>query len=48
MDFDSLALSAADYFVGAGAGILCASRHPAAVLVGVAGRARARGIPARS
>ena len=34
-----VALSAADHLVGAGAGLLRAARHPAAVLLGVAGRA---------
>ena len=35
---DPLALSAADHLLGAGAGLLRAARHPAAVLLGVAGR----------
>jgi len=38
---------AAHHIVRAGAGILRAARHPAAVLLGFAGRAGARGIPAR-
>ena len=42
-----VALSAADHFVGAGAELLRAARHPAAVLLGVAGRCGARRIPAR-
>ena len=42
-----VALSAADHLVGAGAGLLRAARHPAAVLLGVAGRTGARRIPAR-
>ncbi len=42
LDRDSIALSLADHFVGAGAGLLRAARHPAAVLLGVAGRPRAR------
>ena len=41
------ALSAADHLLGAGARLLRAARHPAAVLLGVAGRAGARRIPAR-
>ena len=48
LDLDPLALSAADHFLGAGAGLLRAARHPAAVLLGVAGRPGARGIPART
>ncbi len=42
-----VALSAADHLLGAGAGLLRAARHPAAVLLGVAGRPGARRIPAR-
>ena len=48
LDLDPLALSAADHLVGAGAGLLRAARHPAAVLLGVAGRPGARRIPARA
>src|SRR6185312_5639293 len=48
LDLDSLALSAAHHFFGAGTGLLRAARHPAAVFLGVAGRAGARGIPART
>ena len=48
LDLDPVALSAADHLVRAGAGLLRAARHPAAVLLGVAGRAGARRIPARA
>ena len=47
LDLGAVALSAADHLVGAGAGLLRAARHPAAVLLGVAGRPGARRIPAR-
>ncbi len=47
LDRGALALSAADHFVGAGAELLRAARHSAAVLLGVAGRSGARRIPAR-
>ena len=47
LDRDSLAVSAADPVVGAGARLLRAARHSAAVLLGVAGRPGARGISAR-
>ena len=47
LDLGALALSVADHLLGAGAGILRAARNPAAVLLGVARRAGARGIPAR-
>ena len=47
LDLGAVALSAADHFLGAGAGLLRAARDPAAVLLGVAGRAGARRIPAR-
>ena len=48
LDLGAVALPAADHLVGAGAGLLRAARHPAAVLLGVAGRPGARGIPARA
>ncbi len=48
MDLDPLALSAADHLLGAGAGLLRAAGDTAAVFLGVAGRAGARGIPARA
>ena len=48
LERDSLALSAADPVLGAGAGLLRPARHPPAVLMGVAGRPGARGIPARA
>jgi hypothetical protein len=48
LECDPVALSAADPVVGAGARLLRAARHPAAVLMGIAGRSRARRIPARS
>ena len=47
LDLDTVAISAADHFIGAGARILRAARNSAAVFLGVAGRACARGIPAR-
>ena len=47
LDLGAVALSAADHLLGAGAGLLRAARNPAAVLLGVAGRPGARGIPAR-
>ena len=47
LDLGAVALSAAHHLVGAGAGLLRAARHPAAVLLGVAGRPGARRIPAR-
>src|SRR5487761_2583320 len=42
LDVDPVTLSAVDHFLGAGAGLLRAARHPAAVLLGVAGRPAAR------
>ena len=47
LDVGAVALPAPDHLFGAGAGLLRAARHPAAVLLGVAGRRRPRRIPAR-
>jgi len=48
LDRDSLALSALDHIIGAAARLLRAARHSPAVLLGIAGRPGARGIPARA
>ena len=48
LDGDSLAVSAPDPVIGAGARLLCPARHPPVVLMGVAGRSGARRIPARA
>ena len=47
LDLGAGALSAADHLFGAGARLLRAARHPAAVLLGAACRPGARRIPAR-
>ena len=47
LDLGAGALSAADHFLGAGAGLLRAARHPVVVLLGAAGRPGARRISAR-
>ena len=47
LDLGADALPAADHFLGAGARLLRPARHPAVVLLGVAGRPGARRIPAR-
>ena len=47
LDLGAGALSAADHFLGAGARLLRAARHSAAVLLGAARRPGARRIPAR-
>src|SRR5665213_559608 len=47
LDLDPVALSFADHLIGAGAGLLRAARHIAAVFLGVAGPSGARGVPAR-
>src|SRR5436305_2367386 len=48
LDLDTFALSLAHRLLGAGARLLRAARHLVVVLLGVAGRPGARGIPARA